>query len=103
MSTVKEIISIGEIESDIKRVKDLWSEVINKYNDDIFPHTTIYHDFLCNTERSKVARDIFRNLDIYVGIIKKYYYMELHKHPKIINENVENNNHKNKIKVKKNE
>ena len=84
MSTVKDIISIGEIESDIKRVKDLWSKVINKYNDDIFPHTTIYNDFLCDIERTKMARDIFRNLDRYVGIIKKYYYMELHKHHKIL-------------------
>ncbi len=77
MSTIKEIMSIGEIEDDIKQVKDLWSKIIDKYNDK-FSHTSIYSEFLCDDERSKVARDIFRNLDQYVSIIKKYYYMEIH-------------------------
>ncbi len=73
---MSEIISVGEIENDIKQVKDLWSKTINKYNDDIFPRATVCHEFLCDDERIKVAGDIFKKLDRYVSIIKKYYYRE---------------------------
>lgn len=74
--TIKSIPE-GEIIEDIKQVKNLWVEIMNKWNDKFRSFNSF--EFIMDNERIKVAKDIFRNLDRYIDIIKNYYYQELSK------------------------
>ncbi|MCP6719030.1 MAG: hypothetical protein KJI71_02215 [Patescibacteria group bacterium] len=73
MSKTKAYPLFEEILDDIKPIKEIWSNVIDKYN-------TRFHslEFLTDKERSEVAGDVFRRLDRYAEILKNYYYKELH-------------------------
>lgn len=76
MSTPREILTTGEMDRDINQIKDLFGEIVNKYND-IFRRTKLSGKFLTDCERSKVAGEVFRKLDRYKEIIKNYCYMDL--------------------------
>lgn len=77
--TIKSIPE-GEIIEDIEQVKNLWAEIMNKWNDKFRSFNS--YEFITDNERITVAKDIFRNLDRYIDIIKNYYYQELYKQKK---------------------